>query len=416
MKQSERTLLSTLLCAALAVSGALPALAEDVEPIQINEDISVSGDYDWTRFAEDHITLNVYNWGLYISDGSDESVDVLSAFEELTGIKVNYTTFDSNESLYAKMKSGGASYDVIFPSDYMVGKMIQEGMLAELDYSNIPNFSRIGEDYRGWSFDPDNAYSVPYTWGTTGIIYNTTMVEEVPTRWADLWDVEYAGNVLMFNNSRDAYAIAAKKLGRSLNPGSVDEVDLVMKELQAQKSVVQAYVMDEIFDKMEGGEAAMAPYYAGDALTMIEDNPDLAFVSPEEGVNFFVDSMCVPATSRHKEAAELFINYMCEPTVAYQNCDFIGYSTPLTEVWEMLDDDLKYSPIAYPDESVMSKAEVFVTLPDDVNAEMDAKWSEMKSYDESGSGWLVVAFLLAALAVSAFNIWRKMRKKVRDNY
>ena len=329
---------------------------------------------------------------------------------------MNYTTFDSNESLYAKMKSGGASYDVIFPSDYMVGKMIQEGMLAELDYSNIPNFSRIGEDYRGWSFDPDNAYSVPYTWGTTGIIYNTTMVEEAPTRWADLWDVEYAGNVLMFNNSRDAYAIAAKKLGRSLNPGSVDEVDLVMKELQAQKSVVQAYVMDEIFDKMEGGEAAMAPYYAGDALTMIEDNPDLAFVSPEEGVNFFVDSMCVPATSRHKEAAELFINYMCEPTVAYQNCDFIGYSTPLTEVWEMLDDDLKYSPIAYPDESVMSKAEVFVTLPDDVNAEMDAKWSEMKSYDESGSGWLVVAFLLAALAVSAFNIWRKMRKKVRDNY
>ena len=144
MKQSKRTLLSTLLCAALAVSGALPALAEDVEPIQINEDLSVSGDYDWTRFAEDHITLNVYNWGLYISDGSDESVDVLSAFEELTGIKVNYTTFDSNESLYAKMKSGGASYDVIFPSDYMVGKMIQEGMLAELDYSNIPNFSRIG--------------------------------------------------------------------------------------------------------------------------------------------------------------------------------------------------------------------------------------------------------------------------------
>ena len=349
----------------LTAALALPAAAQDIE---VTEDITVSGDYDWTRFAGNNITLNVYNWGLYISDGSDDSINVLSAFEDLTGIKVNYTTFDSNESLYAKMKSGGASYDVIFPSDYMVGKMIQEGMLAELDYSNIPNFSRIGEDYRGWSFDPDNAYSFPYTWGTTGIIYNTTMVEEAPTRWADLWDVEYAGNVLMFNNSRDAYAIAAKKLGRSLNPGSVDEVDLVMKELQAQKSVVQAYVMDEIFDKMEGGEAAMAPYYAGDALTMIEDNPDLAFVSPEEGVNFFVDSMCVPATSRHKEAAELFINYMCEPTVAYQNCDFIGYSTPLTEVWEMLDDDLKYSPIAYPDESVMSKAEVFVTLPDDVNA------------------------------------------------
>ena len=220
----------------------------------------------------------------------------------------------------------------------------------------------------------------------------------------------------MFNNSRDAYAIAAKKLGMSLNPASVDEVDLVMKELQSQKSVVQAYVMDEIFDKMEGGEAAMAPYYAGDALTMIEDNPDLAFVSPEEGVNFFVDSMCIPATSRNKEAAEMFINYLCEPSVGYQNCDFIGYSTPITEVWEMLDDDLKYNPIAYPDKSVMEKAEVFVTLPDDVNAEMDAKWSEMKSYDESGSGWLVVAFIAGALLISIFNIWRKMRKKVRDNY
>lgn len=234
------------------------------------------------RFANDHLTLNVYNWGLYISDGSDDSVNVISAFEDLTGIKVNYTTFDSNESLYAKMKSGGASYDVIVPSDYMVGKMIAENMLAELDYDNIPNMANIGENYRGWSYDPDNTYSVPYTWGTTGIIYNTTMVEEPPTSWADLWDVEYAGNVLMFNNSRDAYAIAAKKMGLSLNPSSVEEVDDVMKELQAQKSVVQAYVMDEIFDKMEGGEAAMAPYYAGDALTMIDENPDLAFVSPEE--------------------------------------------------------------------------------------------------------------------------------------
>ena len=403
-----------LLTLAVALCAALPVFAAGT--IEVTEDVSVSDAYDWTRFKGQNVTLNVYNWGEYISNGSDDSVDVVAAFEKLTGIKVNYTTFDSNESLYAKLKSGAANYDVIIPSDYMVAKMINEGMLAPLDYDNIPNFQKIDAGYRNPDYDPQNAYTVPYMLCTTGIIYNTTMVEEVPTRWADLWDVEYAGNVLMFNNSRDAYAIAAKKLGRSLNPGSVDEVDLVMKELQAQKSVVQAYVMDEIFDKMEGGEAAMAPYYAGDALTMIEDNPDLAFVSPEEGVNFFVDSMCVPATSRHKEAAELFINYMCEPTVAYQNCDFIGYSTPLTEVWEMLDDDLKYSPIAYPDESVMSKAEVFVTLPDDVNAEMDAKWSEMKSYDESGSGWLVVAFLLAALAVSAFNIWRKMRKKVRDNY
>ena len=175
----KRRALAALGAAALVVCGALPAAAAD--GIILNEDLSVSGDYDWTRFAGENITLNVYNWGLYISDGSDESVDVLSAFEELTGIQVNYTTFDSNESLYAKMKSGGASYDVIFPSDYMVGKMIEEGMLAPLDYSNIPNLAAIGPEYLGWDFDPDNTYSVPYTWGTTGLIYNTTLVDEAPT-------------------------------------------------------------------------------------------------------------------------------------------------------------------------------------------------------------------------------------------
>ena len=360
--------------------------------------------------------ITVYNWGQYISDGTDDGLDVIKAFEEETGIKVNYLTFDSNESMYAKLKSGAANYDVVIPSDYMVAKMIAEGMLKPLNYDNIPNFKKINQEYVDPDYDPQNAYTVPYMLCTTGIIYNTTMVEEPPTSWADLWDVEYAGNVLMFNNSRDAYAIAAKKMGLSLNPSSVEEVDDVMKELQAQKSVVQAYVMDEIFDKMEGGEAAMAPYYAGDALTMIDENPDLAFVSPEEGVNFFVDSMCIPASSKHKEAAEMFINFMCEPDVGYQNCDFIGYSTPITEVWERLDDDLKYSPIAYPSDEVMNKAEVFVTLPDDINAEMDAKWSEMKSYDEGGGSYLFLLLLLAMLALACFNIWRKVRRKTRNQY
>ena len=403
------------LCAALTLTAALalPAAAEEME---VTEDITVSGDYDWTRFAGDNITLNVYNWGLYISDGSDDSVNVLSAFEDLTGIKVNYTTFDSNESLYAKMKSGGASYDVIFPSEYMVGKMAAEGMLAELNYDNIPNIANVGEAYLGWDFNPDNRWSVPYMWGTTVLIYNTTMVEEEPTSWDALWDVRYANNVLMFNNSRDAYAIAAKRQGLSLNPASVEEVDTVMGDLKAQKSVVQAYVMDEIFDKMEGGEAALAPYYAGDALVMIEENPDLAVVHPEEGVNFFVDNMCVPANAKHKEAAEMFINYLCEPSVGLANCDYIGYSTPLTEVWEELDDDLKYSEVAYPGKEVMDKAEVFITLPEEVNAALDAQWSEMKSYEEGGSGWMIVVFLLAAVALSCFNIWRKLRKKSRDNY
>ena len=402
--------------AALTVTmmSAAPVLAAD--DIEVNEDISVSGDYDWKRFANDHITLNVYNNGLYISDGSDESINVLSAFEELTGIKVNYTTYDSNESLYAKLKSGGVSYDVIFPSDYMVGKMAKEGMLSELNMDNIPNFAGIGETYLDRSFDPGNKYSVPYMWGTTGLIYNTTMVEEPPTKWADMWDVAYTNNVLMFNNSRDAYAIAAKTIGLSMNPQSVDEITAITDALKAQKNIVQAYVMDEVFDKMEGGEAAMAPYYAGDAITMIAENPDLAFVHPEEGVNFFIDSMCIPANAKHQEAAEMFINYLCEPDVGLANADFIGYSTPITAVWEMLDDDLKYSEIAYPGAEVLDKAEVFETLPDDINAAMDAQWSEMKSYEEGGSGWMVVVLLLLAIAISAFNIWRKLRKKSRDNY
>lgn len=201
-----------------------------------------------------------------------------------------------------------------------------------------------------------------------------------------------------------------------MNPQSVDEITAITDALKKQKNIVQAYVMDEVFDKMEGGEAAMAPYYAGDAITMIDENPDLAFVHPEEGVNFFIDSMCIPANAKHREAAEMFINYLCEPDVGLANADFIGYSTPITAVWEMLDDDLKYSEIAYPSAEVLDKAEVFETLPDDINAAMDAQWSEMKSYEEGGSGWMVVVLLMLALLISAFNIWRKLRKKSRDNY
>lgn len=414
MKKQLRALFCAALVLLLSLGAAPAALAED--QIQVTEDISVSGDYDWKRFEGQGVTLNVYNWGLYISDGSEESVDVISAFEDLTGIKVNYTTFDSNESLYAKIKSGGVSYDVIVPSDYMVGKMIEEGMLAPLDYSNIPNAAGIGEEYLGWPFDEENTYSVPYMWGTTGLIYNTTMVQEAPDSWADMWDVQYAGNVLMFNNSRDAYAVAAKKLGMSLNPASVEEVDRVIEELKAQKSVVQAYVMDEIFDKMEGGEAALAPYYAGDAITMIQDNPDLAFVFPKEGVNFFVDSLCIPANCKNKEAAEMFLNYMCEPDVGLANCEFIGYSTPIGKVWERLDDELKYSEIAYPSQEVLDKAEAFTTLSAQVNSALDTAWSDMKSYDEGGSGWMVLVFLILALAISVFNIWRRVRKKLRNEY
>ena len=256
---------------------------------------------------------------------------------------------------------------------------------------------------------------MPYTWGVVGIVYNKTMVQEPPTSWDALWDIEYAGNVLMFNNSRDAFAIAAKKLGMSLNPTSTEQVQAIAEELKNQKSVVQAYVMDEIFDKMTGGEAAMAPYYAGDAIVMMEDNPDLDFVIPEEGTNYFVDAMCIPKGAKNKEAAEMFINYMCETEVGAANCDFIGYSTPITDVWETLDDDLKYSPVAYPSEEVLANTEVFISLPDEINSAMDMAWSDMKSYDEAGSGWMVPVMLLLALALIVFNVWRKLHRRQRSD-
>ena len=403
-----------LLTLAMAFCCAAPAFA--ARTIEVTEDVSVSDDYDWTRFQGQNLTLNVYNWGEYISNGSDDSVDVVAAFEKLTGIKVNYTTFDSNESMYAKLKSGAANYDVVIPSDYMVAKMIAEGMLAPLDYSNIPNSQNIDAVYRDPDYDPANAYTVPYMLCTTGIIYNTTMVENAPAKWADLWDEQYAGNILMFNNSRDAYAIAAFKNGTSINPETPEEVDEVVETLKAQKPLVQAYVMDEIFDKMIGGEAAIGVYYSGDAITMIDDNPDLAWVFPEEGSVLSVDSMCIPATSEHKEAAEMFINFMCEPDIGKANAEYIGYTTPMESVREILDEDLADSEIAFPPEEVEAKEKVFTALSDEVNNELDVKWSEMKSYNEGGSGYLFLLLLTAMVALACFNIWRKVRRRSRNMY
>ena len=402
------------LTAALTLSMAAPAMAAG--SIEVTEDVSVSDDYDWTRFKGQNMTLNVYNWGEYISNGSDDSEDVVSDFEKLTGIKVNYTTFDSNESMYAKLKSGAANYDVIVPSDYMAAKMIAEGMLMPLNYDNIPNFQNIDEEYRNADYDPENAYTVPYMLCTTGIIYNTTMVDKTPTSWADLWDPQYAGNILMYNNSRDAYAIAAFKAGKSINPQSTEEVDEVVNHLKAQKPLVQAYVMDEIFDKMIGGEAAIGVYYSGDAITMIDDNPDLAWVFPEEGSVLSVDSMCIPATSEHKEAAEMFINFMCEPDIGKANAEYIGYTTPMESVREILDEDLADSEIAFPPEEVEAKEKVFTALSDEVNNELDVKWSEMKSYNEGGSGYLFLLLLTAMVALACFNIWRKVRRRSRNMY
>ena len=271
-------------------------------------------------------TLNVYNWAEYISDGSEGSLDVEAAFEKLTGIKVNYTTYESNEVMYSKLKSGSVSYDVVIPSDYMIARMINEGMLKKIDVTKLSNYNLINEKYKNLYFDENNEYSVPYNVGMVGLIYNTKMVSEAPTSWSVLWDKQYAGKMLMFNNPRDSLAIAQAILGIDYNTTDKADWDRVAAKMREQKPLLQGYVMDEVFNKMEDGNAALAPYYAGDFLTMQAIN--LAFVYPEEGVNIFVDSMCIPAGAQNVDAAMMFINFMLEPEVALANAEYICYASP----------------------------------------------------------------------------------------
>lgn len=409
----KKRMVSLLLAAALAAGCFTPAACAAGENA-----VNVAPGYDYTRFQGAGITLNVYNWGEYISNGTDGSLDVVRAFEELTGIRVNYTTYDTNESLYAKLKSGGGSYDVIIPSDYMIGKMAAEGMLEELDFGNIPNAAHIGESYRSRPFDPENRYSVAYTWGLVCLIYNKTMVDEADLAqgWGILWDEKYAGQILMFNNSRDAFAIAGKLLGHSINPRSAADIEQAAEKLKEQKSVRPGYVMDEVFDKMCGEEAALAPYYVGDGVTMMADNPNLALFLPEEGTNLYIDAMCVPKGCRNKEAAEMFINFMCETDVALANAEYICYSSPVTEVPPLLDAALRDNELMYPDAALLARCETMEVLPDALNSAMDKAWSDVRSYDAAGNGWVMPLLLAAMLALSAVGYWRKAARKRRNQF
>ncbi len=324
--------------------------------------------------------LNVYNWGEYIADGSDDSMDIIAEFEkENPDIDVVYNTFASNEEMYAKIVSGSAEYDIIIPSEYMISKMMGEGMLQKIDYSKLTNYENIDEEFKGLHFDPENEYTVPYTWGTLGIIYNTTMVEEEVDSWDILWDEKYEGEILMINNPRDAFGIALKELGYSLNTTDLGEIDEAAELLKEQKPLVQAYVMDEIFDKMEIGEAAISVYYAGDAITMIEDNPDLKYVVPKEGSNQFVDAMVIPSTCEEVDEAHRFIDFLLREDVALENIQYIGYSTPMSNVKELLPDELKNSEIAYPAQDLLDNCESFINLPDEVNEYTQELWIEIIS-------------------------------------
>ena len=420
-----KKLLSLLIAAAMlmGLSGCGDSASAEDEKREPTEEILESfgmdpelfSDYDYGRFYGKELTINVANWGEYLSMNDDEILDVNEVFEALTGITVNYKTYASNETLYSKLLSGGATYDIVIPSDYMISKMINEGMLRKLDFGNIPNIANIMPSFINPQYDPTNEYSVPYLWGMVCIIYNTKMVDGEIDSWSALWDENYAGDILMFNNPRDAFGIAQAYLGYSLNTEDFGELENCADLLREQKEIVQGYVMDEIFDKMEGGSAAIAPYYVGDAVTMCADNPDLDFVIPKEGTNWFVDAICIPTTadSEHIEAAEAYINFLCEPEIAFANCDYVGYSTPVTQAYELLDDEAKADERRYPSDEFLSEhTEVFINISEPANAYMQELWTGLKVGESNV--WFVPLFLAALIAATVFvNVYRA-RKKKRD--
>lgn len=355
------------------------------------------------------VTLNVYNWGEYI----DPTVNDL--FTEETGIKVNYKNFTDNESMYAVLNSGAAVYDVIVPSDYMVGKLINEGKLAKLDFENIPNISKINPSLFNPSYDPQNEYSVPYTWGTVGIFYNTKYVDEADLQlgWDLLWSEKYGGRIFMFDNPRDAFGIALLKCGFSLNTHNLAEWNAAYEVLREQKTVLHQYVMDQVYDKMINEEAWIAPYYAGDGIVMMDEeegNPAIDFFVPQTGTNLFVDALCVPANSPHKREAEEYINFLCRTDIALLNAEYIGYSTPHEEARAELDPEIGENENFYPPEDVLAKTEMFETLPDEISTHMDTLWMKLKLADPV---WSVFTILVGVAAVVCFALYvvRRVRRK-----
>ncbi len=331
---------------------------------------------------QEQVTLNVYNWGQYIADGSDGSMEVIAEFEKrYPNIKVNYSTYDSNEIMYSKLSNGGITVDLIIPSDYMIARLIAEDMLLPLDFRNIPNYQYIDEAFRNTAYDPENRYSVPYTWNTVGMVYNTKYVDEADlTGWELLWNEKYAGKVLMFGNSRDAFGIAQYLLGYSVNTTDKAELDHAAQKLKEQKPVLQQYVMDEVFATMQNEEAWIAPYYAGDCLTMMGENENLDFYLPtNQGFNLFIDAMCIPSCAKEKEAAETFINFLCDPEIAAANMDWISYGTPLSAAKAYMDPETVANPISYPDEETMTKGTSFGYLPEDISRYMETLFMEVRN-------------------------------------
>ena len=318
----------------------------------------------------------VYNWGEYLDP------EVITMFEEETGIDVIYEEFETNEIMYPKVQSGAIAYDVVCPSDYMIQKMLDNGLLAEINFDNVPNLKNIGQRYMDKSreFDPENKYSVPYCWGTVGILYNKTMVDEPIDSWSILWDDKYRDNILMQDSVRDAFGVTLKYLGYSLNSTDLDELTEAMNLLIVQKPLVQAYVIDQVRDKMIGNEAAIGVIYSGEAIYTQNENPDLEYVIPKEGSNIWIDSWVIPKNAEHKENAEAFINFLCRPDIALMNFDYITYSTPNTAARELIEDEhIRSSKTAFPDDSELEHCETFHYLGDEADAVYMDLWNKVKS-------------------------------------
>lgn len=378
------------------------------------------------------VTLNVYNWGQYISDGAEDTLDVNALFEEYFeenfaseygfSVEVNYTTFASNEDMYNKLRSGATSYDVIVPSDYMIQRLIGEGLLCELDYDNMPNVKNIDPAYRDLFYDPDNKYSVPYMFGMVGIIYNQNMVDEADTgSWDLMWNEKYKGKILQFNNPRDAFGTAMYYKGISVNTTDKDEWRVAQGMLQEQKPLVQSYVMDEIFNKMKNGSAAIAAYYAGDYLTMYEGNDALGFYYPEEGTNVYVDAFCIPTCAQNKEIAELYIDFMCTEEPAVANAEYTYYGSPNLLVREneeykevMAEVHPDVQSIMYPPTEDVERATYYYTLSDEMLAHQNNLWSELK-IESTMELWIPIT---AAVIVGSLILWLGLgiiRNKIRES-
>ena len=328
--------------------------------------------------------VNVYNWGEYISNGEDGTLDVIKEFEEKYNIKVNYVTFESNEQMYDRLTREQGNYDVIFPSDYMAERLIEEDRLEKIDFDNVPNIEHIDERYTGaaFGFDTGNKYTVPYTWGTVGIVYNTTKMDEAPTGWDAFFDPANKGDALMFVNERDSFMIAQEYLGIDVNTEDEAELNRAAETLRKQKEdgIVHAYIQDEYFEMMGAGEAAMCSAYLGDIYTMMDGNEDLDYVFPKEGTNVFVDVMAIPKGAKNKENAEKFINFMCDTEIALANIEYTNYSTPHKLVFEELPDDVKEDAFAYPTKEFLDEnCAVYRNLSASANKLMADLWIDIKS-------------------------------------